>query len=119
RRPPLGRLAAALRPPAVIALELDKRLRMLRHKWDRRDDDANPVLPGPPDLLIDGRPQPSQRPDPALIADLPIRGPVFERVDDRRRRAFDLLRVGVALSHDLQWQAMRAQQQPLRSRHTS
>src|ERR1051325_8410388 len=70
--PPVERHATALRQPAVIAVELDEGLGMLRDKRDWCDDDANLVLPGPPDLLVARRPEPRQRPDPALLTNPPV-----------------------------------------------
>src|SRR5205814_10338962 len=92
--------------------ELYQRLRMLRDKRDRRDHDGNTVAAGSAQFLFDRGPEPGQWSNSALIADSPIGSRLFERGAERRRGAFDLLRVGIALADDLQRQAMGAQQQP-------
>src|SRR3954447_15411270 len=58
RHAAVGRDAALLCDMAVFAVEFDQRLRVLRDKRDRHDDNADPVAAGPPQFLLDRRPNP-------------------------------------------------------------
>ena len=61
-----------LREMAVIEIELDECFRMLGYKRDRRHNQRDTVLAGPPDLLVGGRTDPFERPYPALVAYAPV-----------------------------------------------
>src|SRR3546814_13882019 len=66
------------------------------------------------DLAVGRRPDPLQRPDAALVADLPVEVHLAEPAQHRRHALLDLPLVGVALVDDLLRQAMGREQHPRR-----
>src|SRR6185436_15703864 len=67
RHPAVGEDAGLFREMTVLAVEFDQRLRMLRNKRDRHNDNADSVTAGLPQFLLDRGSGPGKRTDPALV----------------------------------------------------
>src|SRR5438128_10527691 len=87
---------------------------MLGHEGDGRHHERNPVPAATADLIIGCRTDPFQRPDAALITDLPIDPRPVQGGDHRRGGRLHLARIGVASAHDPLWQTMRREEQAWR-----
>src|SRR3546814_7418294 len=72
RHPPEGGRPVPLGQLAVLDVEFYQRLRVLGSESDRHHHDRLDRARGLLDLAVGRRPAPLQRPDAALVADLPV-----------------------------------------------
>src|SRR3546814_9805190 len=75
---------------AVLDVEFYQRLRVLGNESDRHHHDRLARARGLLDLAVGRRPDPLQRPDAALVADLPVEVHLAEPAQHRRHALLDL-----------------------------
>src|SRR6266436_4951470 len=95
----------------IVEAEFDQRLRVLRDERNRRYHKRDPIPAGTTNLIVGCRTDPYQRPDPALITDLPVNPWPFESSDYSGSGRLHLIGVRISRAHDLLGQTMGREEQ--------
>ena len=91
---------AFLGDPAIIPVEFDQGLRMLRDEGDRRHHQRHAFGAGPADFVVGRWTDPFERSDTALVTHPPIKPWFGQDSSDRRRGPLHLSRIGIASVDD-------------------